>query len=134
MKSDGAPVTENESSENRDEENELSDVRNEPEMNEYFSLDTQLQSGEPNSYAEIYNTVHKDCYNTYRRNRAFCSSNIFRAITRARLNFHFENFENHREASRGIITCCDGYNGVGAFIVDYVHSRSFKEQFFTGVD
>ena len=48
MKSDGAPVTENESSENRDEENELSDVRNEPEMNEYFSLDTQLQSGEPN--------------------------------------------------------------------------------------
>ena len=47
MKSDGAAVTENESSENRDEENELSDVRNEPEMNEYFSLDTQLQSGEP---------------------------------------------------------------------------------------
>ena len=46
MKSDGAAVTENESSENRDEENELSDVRNEPEMNEYFSLDTQLQSGE----------------------------------------------------------------------------------------
>ena len=58
MKSDGAAVTENESSENRDEENELSDVRNEPEMNEYFSLDTQLQAGEPNSYAEIYNTVH----------------------------------------------------------------------------
>ena len=49
MKSDGAAVTENESSENRDEENELSDVRNEPEMNEYFSLDTQHQSGEPNS-------------------------------------------------------------------------------------
>ena len=46
MKSDGAAVTENESSENRDEENELSDVRNEPEMNEYFSLDTQLQSGD----------------------------------------------------------------------------------------
>lgn len=49
MKSDGAADTENESSENRDEENELSDVRNEPEMNEYFSLDTQLHSGEPNS-------------------------------------------------------------------------------------
>ena len=49
MKSDGAAVTENESSENRDEENELSDVRNEPEMNEYFLLDTQLHSGEPNS-------------------------------------------------------------------------------------
>ena len=49
MKSDGAAVTENESSENRDEENELSDVRNEPEMNEYISLDTQLKSGELNS-------------------------------------------------------------------------------------
>ena len=47
--SDGAAVTENESSENRNEENELSE-RNEPEINEYFSLDTHFQSGEPNSY------------------------------------------------------------------------------------
>ena len=47
--SDGAAVTENESSENRNEENELSE-RNEPEINEYFSLDTHFQSGEPNSW------------------------------------------------------------------------------------
>ena len=47
MRSDGAAVTENESSENRNEENELSE-RNEPEINEYFSLDTHFQSGEPN--------------------------------------------------------------------------------------
>ena len=56
MKSDGAAVTENESSENRDEENELSDVRNEPEMNEYFSLDTQLQSGEHTQKSTIQYT------------------------------------------------------------------------------
>ena len=35
VKSDGAAVTENESSENRNEENELSE-RNDPEINEYF--------------------------------------------------------------------------------------------------
>ena len=46
--SDGAAVTENESSENRNEENELSE-RNEPEINEYFSLNTHFQSGKPNS-------------------------------------------------------------------------------------
>ena len=45
MKSDDVAVTENESSENRDEENELSEVRNEPEMSEYFSLNTHFQSG-----------------------------------------------------------------------------------------